>query len=94
MKVRHARGGDTEAAVRPGDDATYVEHFRRMWTAVIDGSSASGEIDALPFVVELLPAAAFYARTIDRGSGPEEEADRWTQAELLWEVFAGLGSPP
>jgi hypothetical protein len=85
--------GCIQVAVRPDDDATYVEHFRRMWTSVIDGCGASGEIDVLPFVVELLPAAAFYARTIDRGSGPEEEADRWTQAELLWEVFAGLGSP-
>ena len=85
--------GCIQVAVRPDDDATYVDHFRRMWTAVIEGCGAGGELDVLPFVVELLPAAAFYARTIDRGAGPEEEADRWTQAELLWDFFAGLGSP-
>lgn len=82
--------GCIQVAVRPDDDATYVEHFRRMWADVIDGATASGEIDSLPFVVELLPAAAHYARTVDRGNGPEEEVDRWSQADVLWQIAAGI----
>jgi hypothetical protein len=84
--------GCIQVAVRPDDDATYVEHFRRMWSAVIDGCRAAGEVDVLPFVVELLPATAFYARTIDRGDGvAEEEVDRWAQADVLWDIARALG---
>jgi hypothetical protein len=77
----------------PDDPAPHVEHFRRMWTSVLAGATASGELDVLPFVVELLPASSGYARTVDRGDGPQEEVDRWTQADVLWELFAGLALP-
>lgn len=75
------------------DVPTHVEHFRRMWTSVLAGAAASGEIEVLPFVVELLPATSGYARTADRGNGPEEEVDRWTQADVLWRIFEGLAAP-
>ena len=82
--------GCIQVAVEPDDTRLHVEHFRRMWTAVLDACTRSDEIDVLPFVVELLPAGSGYARTIDRGNGPEEEADRWTQADLLWSIFESL----
>ena len=71
------------------DPSAHVEHFRRMWRCVLDQCQVGGA-ESMPFVVELLPAAAHYARTVDRGSGPEEEVDRWTQANVLWEIFEGL----
>ncbi|HEX9683519.1 MAG TPA: hypothetical protein VGA13_10585 [Acidimicrobiales bacterium] len=74
------------------DDSTYVEHFKQMWTLILQACDAEG-VDELPFVVELLPAGSFYARTVDggdRGDGPQEEVDRWTQADVLWEIAAGL----
>lgn len=82
--------GCIQVAVEPDDTRPHVEHFRRMWSAVVDACTRSDEIDVLPFVVELLPAGSGYARTIDRGNGPEEEVDRWTQAELLWSIFESL----
>ncbi|MFN7148438.1 MAG: hypothetical protein ACK4V6_03060 [Microthrixaceae bacterium] len=81
--------GCIQVAVQTDDRSEHVEHFRRMWQAVICGCEAA-DITVVPFVVELLPAAAHYARTVDRGDGPEEEVDRWTQADELWRIFAGL----
>jgi hypothetical protein len=78
--------GCIQVAVADDDSSTHVEHFRRMWTSVLAGAASSGEVETLPFVVELLPAASGYARTIDRGDGPEEEVDRWTQADVLWRI--------
>lgn len=83
--------GCIQVAVAGEDDsAVHVEHFRRMWTSVLAGACASGELDVVPFVVELLPPASGYARTVDRGDGPEEEVDRWTQADVLWRIFERL----
>ncbi len=42
--------------------------------------------------VELRPASVNYARTVDRGDGPDEEVDRWTQAVILWEIAERLAS--
>ena len=78
--------GCIQVAVEPDDDAAHVEHFRLMWQAVRRACEIA-EVDRLPFVVELLPASTNYARVVDRGNGPEEETDRWTQAEVLWEIF-------
>lgn len=86
--------GCIQVAVAGADDpAPHVEHFRRMWTSVLAGAAASGELDAMPFVVELLPPASGYARTVDRGAGPEEEVDRWMQADVLWQIFESLDAP-
>lgn len=85
--------GCIQVAVADDDRSTHVEHFRAMWASVLAGAAASGELDALPFVVELLPATSGYARTVDRGQGPEEEVDRWTQADVLWRIFDALEVP-
>lgn len=85
--------GCIQVAVEPSDTSLHVEHFRRMWSAIIAANAVSDEVSELPFVVELLPASAHYARTIDRGDGPEEEVDRWTQAVVLWEIVERLGVP-
>lgn len=82
--------GCIQVAVVENDSSTHVEHFRRMWKSVLDANNVSGERTVLPFVVELLPASSGYARTIDRGNGPEEEVDRWTQADVLWSIFDSL----
>lgn len=85
--------GCIQVAVAGADDPSdHVEHFRRMWRAVLGGCRTE-QVERIPFVVELLPAAAHYARTVDLGSGAEEEVDRWTQADLLWEIFEGLEVP-
>lgn len=85
--------GCIQVAVRDEHDgAEHVDHFRRLWSTVLAGCTAAG-VDTVPFVVELLPAEAHYARRVDRGSGPEEEVDRWTQAEVLWTIFETLEVP-
>lgn len=82
--------GCIQVAVRPDDQTVHVEHFRRMWAAVVEAAAERPDVEELPFVVELLPSSAHYARTVDRGDGPEEEVDRWTQAVLLWEIAKSL----
>lgn len=73
-----------------GDDGPdYVKHFIELWAAVI----ASGHVDELPFVVELLPARAHYARTVERDGRREEEVDRWTQADVLWRMACSVAVP-
>lgn len=65
----------------------YIDHFRRMWAAVEKHCTALDDEPAyLPFAVELLPASAHYARTVLRNGKREEEADRWTQADVLWRI--------
>lgn len=82
--------GCIQVAVEADEATTHVEHFRRMWSSVISACARSGEVEELPFVAELLPASSHYARTADRGNGPEEEVDRWTQATVLWEIAHSL----
>lgn len=84
--------GCIQVAVAADDAADHVAHFRRMWSSVIAGCDRADDVDELPFVVELLPAAAHYARTVDRGDGPEEEVDRWAQADVLWEIVSRLAA--
>lgn len=84
--------GCIQVAVRADETSAHVEHFRRMWSAIISACGRSGEVEELPFVAELLPAVSHYARTLDRGNGPEEEVDRWTQATVLWEIVDSLGA--
>ncbi len=83
--------GCIQVAVVDDDPSDHVAHFRRMWRAVVEGCEA----EHLPFVVELLPAAAHYARTVDRGDdgGPQEETDRWQQADVLWRIACEAARP-
>lgn len=96
VRMLHGRISDPgciQVAVEPEDGSDHVDHFRRMWRAVLAGCEAAG-VGELPFVVELLPASAHYARTVDRGDGPTEEVDRWAQADVLWSVFDALEVAP
>ena len=74
--------GCIQVAVAEDDDADYVQHFVRMWSAVVTQCG----VDELPFAVELLPARAHYARTVERDGRREEEVDRWLQADNLWRI--------
>ena len=70
-----------------GDGPSYVQHFAQLWAEVMSGCAAADDAPAeLPFVVELLPAASHYARTVVRDGQRTEEADRWTQADVLWRL--------
>ena len=74
----------------------YVTHFSQMWAAIVTAVSGSDVADAprdLPFVVELLPARAHYARTVVRDGRREEEVDRWTQADVLWRIATSAAAP-
>lgn len=83
--------GCIQVPVEHDDPAPYVGHFRRMWQAVIDGCAAAGDApSSFPFVVELLSATAYYARTTELDGGVGEETDRWAQGDVLWDLFSQL----
>lgn len=86
--------GCIQVAVAESDPSPHVAHFRRMWSTIAAACAASDETEELPFVVELLPASAGYARTVQRGGIVEEETDRWAQADLLWRIAADLDAVP
>ena len=73
--------GAMQVAITPNDPASYVAHFRTLWTQ----SFAAFLRDPAPqqpfitFTAELLAPGIFYARTF-RGT---EESDRWQQSLLL-----------
>ena len=83
------------ALTGPDDDRDFVRHHRMLLAGVCEGfaaTAAGGE--ALPFAAELLPYEAaphgvveryYYAPLSPEG---EETSDRWTQAEVLWNLFA------
>ena len=89
-RMIHGRVSDPgciQVAVRDdGEAPDYVKHFVRMWSEVM----ARTDAEELPFVVELLPARAHYARTVERDGRREEEVDRWEQAEVLWRMACSL----
>jgi hypothetical protein len=64
------------------EPATYVEHFKQLWTASFRGFLRSGEGEHITFAPELLGPDIYYARTF-RGA---EESDRWQQSILLKEI--------
>ena len=78
-----------------GDDGPeYVKHFADLWTSIAAANAVADDAPAeLPFVVELLPARAYYARTIIRDGEREEEVDRWEQADVLWRLAVAAAEP-
>lgn len=90
---RISNPGSIQVPVEPDDPAPYVAHFRRMWQAVLAGCAAADDTTECPFVVELLSATAYYARTTMLDGGVGEETDRWAQADVLWDLFNGLEEP-
>ena len=97
VRMLHGRISDPgciQVAVTPDDDSTHVQHFRAMWSTILAAADTAG-VDDIPFVVELLPAAINYARTVERDGARDEEVDRWTQADVLWEIVGSClpGAP-
>lgn len=92
VRMIHARVSDPgciQTSIDEGalgdEPPSYVDHFRRMWTGIIEAvaGAADGPAD-LPVVIELLPSSAFYARTVVVDGVEREVADRWEQADLHW----------
>ncbi len=71
--------------VRIDPDATYVEHFKQLWTAAFRHFlrlAQPGEV--IYFAPELLAPDIYYARTFpDRDGVTVEESDRWEQSLVL-----------
>jgi hypothetical protein len=62
----------------------------RLWQACFEGAAARGQ--ALPFIVELLPAALGYAASTAGDDGlPLEVGDRWQEALHLLALARRLG---
>ena len=100
VRYMHGRIGTpccAQVALASADDERdFVGHFREMWRRAMSGfarTAVPGEI--LPFAPELLPYAIefgdtqhalYYARRWGSDGSEAEESDRWTQADLLWDI--------
>lgn len=71
--------------VRVDPAATYVGHFRQLWTAAFRHFLRRSKPDeAIYFAPELLAPDIYYARTFsDRDGTAVEESDRWEQSLVL-----------
>jgi len=70
-----------QVAVTQGDTASYVAHFREMWTRCFATylRDPAPQQEFITFTAELLAPGIFYARTFDG----KEESDRWEQSLRL-----------
>ena len=103
-RVRYLHGrignpGSMQVAVYGAQDtASYVGHFREMWTRSMVGFLRDAQPgDYLTFAPELLTSTIYYARTLpDAAGNPTEESDRWEQslvyADIARECFADAQS--
>ena len=86
VRFLHGRIGNPgciQVAVAPGDQASYVQHFREMWTRCFAAylRDPAPQQEFITFTAELLGPEIFYARTFNG----TEESDRWEQsARLCW----------
>ena len=83
--------GSIQVAIEPNDPASYVAHFRTLWTRCFEAylrAAASPDAEPTPlqpfitFTPELLAPGIFYARTFHG----VEESDRWQQSLLLTQI--------
>lgn len=88
-RVRFVHGrignpGCMQVVVEQDDPASYVVHFRTIWTACFVAClrDPSPQQPFTTFAAELLAPEIYYARTF-HGS---EESDRWQQSLLLCEI--------
>jgi hypothetical protein len=72
------------------EDATYVAHFKQLWTAGFRGFlNTANPGDYICFAPELLAPEIYYARTFPDSAGtPREESDRWEQSLVLKRIAA------
>ena len=91
MHGRIGNPGCIQVDIGNGENQSYVEHFKEMWTRAFLGFLKSAEAgDYICFTAELLQADIFYARTVKNAPGEEqEEGDRWQQALLYKEIAEG-----
>jgi len=85
-RVRFVHGrigspGCMQVSVAPDDQASYVGHFREMWTRSFAAylRDPAPQQDFVTFTAELLAPGIFYARTFNG----VEESDRWEQSLRL-----------
>jgi hypothetical protein len=73
-----------QVAVAANDPASYVAHFRALWTQCFAAylRDPAPQQPFLTFTPELLAPGIFYARTF----GGKEESDRWEQSLLLMQI--------
>lgn len=91
VRFIHARignPGSIQVDIADGNNQSYVDHFREMWTRAFRGFLRSaGPGDFLCFTVELLWSDIFYARLVKNAAGEwVEEGDRWQQALLYTKI--------
>jgi len=84
VRFLHGRIGNPgcmQVAVTQGDTASYVAHFREMWTRCFATylRDPAPQQEFITFTAELLAPGIFYARTFDG----KEESDRWEQSLRL-----------
>ncbi len=89
MHARIASPGCIQVAMDANAPASYVEHFKELWTRAMLGflrRALPG--DVLIFAPELLASTHFYARLLPGASGQlVEESDRYSQA-LIYKDLA------
>jgi hypothetical protein len=85
VRFIHGRIGNPgcmQVDIGDGNNQTYVEHFKEMWTRSFVGFLKSAKPgDLIPFTPELLGPESYYARLFPNAAGEKvEESDRWEQA--------------
>jgi len=85
-RVRFVHGrignpGCMQVAVGAEDQASYVQHFRQIWTRCFAAylRDPAPQQEFIAFAAELLAPGIYYARTF----GGVEESDRWEQSLRL-----------
>ena len=87
VRFIHGRIGNPgcmQVAIAPDDPATYVTHFRTLWTRCFKAflSDPARQQAFITFTAELLAPEIYYARTFHGA----EESDRWQQSLLLVQI--------
>lgn len=92
----HARVADPGCIQTPltrHDDRSFVDHFRSVWTTVIDRFRGREQHpQSFLAIVELVPSIAHYART-QLGQPARELVDRWDQALITRDLVAECVMP-
>jgi hypothetical protein len=91
VRFLHGRIGSPgcmQVAITHRDPASYVSHFRELWTRCFQAylRDPAPQQPFITFTPELLAPGIFYARTFAGPSGIQEESDRWQQSLLLAEI--------
>ena len=76
--------GSIQVAIEPNDPASYVAHFRTLWTRCFEAYLRDPK-PSQPFITftpELLAPSIYYARTFQGA----EESNRWQQSLLLAQI--------